>query len=60
MGHTFNHGNPPIGSVVLDRNTRKLLGTFEQLESDLGVISGEEKVFDTWMDSSNSNLSNDI
>ena len=48
--------SPPEGSVVLDRNTRKLLGTFEDLESDLGAISGEEKVFDTWMDSSNSNL----
>ena len=48
--------SPPVGSVVLDRNTRKLLGTFEELESDLGIISGEEKVFDTWMDSSNSNL----
>ena len=48
--------SPPVGSLVLDRNTRKVLGTFEELESDLGVISGEEKVFDTWMDSSNSNL----
>ena len=26
------------------------------LKSDLGDLEGEEKVFDTWMDSSNSNL----
>ena len=47
---------PPTGSEVLDRESREVLGSFERLESTLGVIVGEEKVFDTWMDSSNSNL----
>ena len=48
--------SPPEGSVVLDRETRQELGSFSELKSSLGEISGEEKVFDTWMDSSNSNL----
>ena len=48
--------HPPVGSRVLDRNTREDLGSFEDLKSSLGTITGEEKVFDTWMDSSNSNL----
>ncbi|MEE2748275.1 MAG: class I tRNA ligase family protein [Candidatus Thermoplasmatota archaeon] len=48
--------NPPPGSTVLDRETREELGEFSEIESDLGQIFGEEKVFDTWMDSSNSNL----
>ena len=48
--------SPPDGSRVLDRETREDLGDFSELKSTLGDISGEEKVFDTWMDSSNSNL----
>ena len=48
--------SPPEGSLVLDRETRQELGSFSELESSLGEIFGEEKVFDTWMDSSNSNL----
>ena len=48
--------SPPDGSRVLDRITREDLGSFEELKSSLGTITGEEKVFDTWMDSSNSNL----
>jgi valyl-tRNA synthetase len=47
---------PPQDSQVLDRTTRELLGTFADMESELGTLVGEEKVFDTWMDSSNSNL----
>ena len=45
---------PPAGSRVLDRETREDLGEWGQVE--VGEIRGEEKVFDTWMDSSNSNL----
>ena len=48
--------SPPMESEVLDRETRELLGTFGELKTSLGEIIGEEKVFDTWMDSSNSNL----
>ena len=48
--------NPPAGSRVLDRDTRDDLGSWDELSSELGVVIGEEKVFDTWMDSSNSNL----
>ena len=47
---------PPKGSRVLDRETREDLGSYEDIAETLGTISGEEKVFDTWMDSSNSNL----
>jgi valyl-tRNA synthetase len=47
---------PPEGSSVLDRETREELGLFSEIRESLGDISGEEKVFDTWMDSSNSNL----
>ena len=47
---------PPQGSQVLGRATREVLGSFESMESELGTLVGEEKVFDTWMDSSNSNL----
>jgi len=47
---------PPLESRVLDRESRHDLGSFEDLMSSLGEIRGEEKVFDTWMDSSNSNL----
>ena len=47
---------PPQDSQVLDRATREVLGSFENMESELGALVGEEKVFDTWMDSSNSNL----
>ncbi|MDC0526739.1 class I tRNA ligase family protein, partial [Euryarchaeota archaeon] len=47
---------PPADSIVMDRETRKELGNYSELKSDLGNLEGEEKVFDTWMDSSNSNL----
>ncbi|HIM33074.1 MAG TPA: valine--tRNA ligase, partial [Candidatus Poseidoniales archaeon] len=47
---------PPAGSTVLDRESRKELGSYEELAGELGELEGEEKVFDTWMDSSNSNL----
>jgi valyl-tRNA synthetase len=40
----------------LDRESREDLGTYEDLADSLGELKGEEKVFDTWMDSSNSNL----
>ena len=48
--------SPPADSIVLDRSSRKEIGKYEDLKSDLGKLEGEEKVFDTWMDSSNSNL----
>jgi len=47
---------PPEGSQVLNRENREVLGDYAQLRSELGQLRGEEKVFDTWMDSSNSNL----
>ena len=47
---------PPTDSIVLDRESQKELGKYEDLKSELGTLEGEEKVFDTWMDSSNSNL----
>ena len=47
---------PPEGSQVLSRENREVLGDYAQLKSELGQLRGEEKVFDTWMDSSNSNL----
>lgn len=47
---------PPSESRVLDRDTRKDIGGYEELKDSLGDLIGEEKVFDTWMDSSNSNL----
>ena len=48
--------SPPENSEVLDRETREVLGTYGGMKDQLGEIIGEEKVFDTWMDSSNSNL----
>lgn len=48
--------SPPEDSEVLDRETREVLGTYSEMKDDLGDVVGEEKVFDTWMDSSNSNL----
>ena len=48
--------SPPSGSEVLDRVTRTKLGSYDELSDELGILTGEEKVFDTWMDSSNSNL----
>ena len=48
--------SPPLDSIVLDRESQKELGNYEDLKSELGKLEGEEKVFDTWMDSSNSNL----
>ena len=48
--------SPPIDSEVLDRESKDTLGTYQELSSTLGELTGEEKVFDTWMDSSNSNL----
>ena len=47
---------PPMNSEVLDRETKETLGIYEDMEARLGELTGEEKVFDTWMDSSNSNL----
>ena len=47
---------PPPNSRVLDRETKEDLGEWSDLMGGLGDIQGEEKVFDTWMDSSNSNL----
>ena len=47
---------PPSGSRVLSRKTRQDVGSYETMAPELGTIIGEEKVFDTWMDSSNSNL----
>ena len=47
---------PPEGSEVLDRQSKETLGLYEEMASQLGELIGEEKVFDTWMDSSNSNL----
>ena len=47
---------PPSGSRVLNRETREDVGSYDEKKDDLGEIFGEEKVFDTWMDSSNSNL----
>ncbi|MBT3642212.1 MAG: class I tRNA ligase family protein [Euryarchaeota archaeon] len=47
---------PPYGSEIIDRDSRKFHGIYDKDTSDLGVITGENKVFDTWMDSSNSNL----
>ena len=48
---------PPPGSRVLHRITRQDLGPLEQFEKGHKVhVHGETKVFDTWMDSSVSNL----
>ena len=47
---------PPKGSEVLDRVTREFIGLYDEIAESLGALSGETKVFDTWMDSSNSNL----
>ena len=47
---------PPKGSRVISRETREDIGSYEDMKEELGDIYGEEKVFDTWMDSSNSNL----
>ena len=48
--------SPPDNSEVLDRDTREVLGLYGDMKEGLGEVIGEEKVFDTWMDSSNSNL----
>jgi len=48
--------SPPEGSRVINRDTRQDIGAYSELTTDMGNIIGEEKVFDTWMDSSNSNL----
>ena len=47
---------PPNDSEVVDRSSKDILGSYHELRSTLGVLTGEKKVFDTWMDSSNSNL----
>lgn len=47
---------PPLGSEVLDRETREFIAMYDDIAESLGKIVGETKVFDTWMDSSNSNL----
>ncbi|MDC0528480.1 class I tRNA ligase family protein, partial [Candidatus Poseidoniaceae archaeon] len=36
--------SPPEGSQVLDRSSREVLGTFSEMEKDLGTVVGEEKV----------------
>ncbi len=48
--------SPPNGSEVIDRESKSVIGEYDQIKGSLGKIVGEEKVFDTWMDSSNSNL----
>ena len=48
--------SPPEGSRVINRETRQDIGAYAAMSADMGKIVGEEKVFDTWMDSSNSNL----
>jgi len=48
--------SPPKGSEVLDRESKVTLGLYEEMANQIGELTGEEKVFDTWMDSSNSNL----
>ncbi len=48
--------SPPDNSEVLDRDSREVLGLYGEMKDGLGEVIGEEKVFDTWMDSSNSNL----
>ena len=48
--------SPPKGSEVLDRENREFIGLYDEIADSLGTLSGETKVFDTWMDSSNSNL----
>jgi valyl-tRNA synthetase len=48
--------SPPKGSEVLDRESKVTLGLYEEMSNQIGELTGEEKVFDTWMDSSNSNL----
>ncbi|MFO1533361.1 MAG: class I tRNA ligase family protein [Thermoplasmatota archaeon] len=48
---------PPPGSRVLHRETRKDLGPLDEFLAEHKMhIHGETKVFDTWMDSSVSNL----
>ena len=47
---------PPAGSEVIDRESREFVGLWEEVSSHYNDVQGEEKVFDTWMDSSNSNL----
>lgn len=48
---------PPAGSRVLHRETREDLGSLETFIAEhKSHIHGETKVFDTWMDSSVSNL----
>jgi valyl-tRNA synthetase len=47
---------PPEGSEVLDRSSRDFIGFYDDIADSLGPLNGETKVFDTWMDSSNSNL----
>ena len=47
---------PPAGSEVLDRKSREFICKYDKDLPHLGLIKGENKVFGTWMDSSNSNL----
>ena len=47
---------PPTGSRVLDRESRIDVGSYEEMIDTVKQVTGEKKVFDTWMDSSNSNL----
>lgn len=51
------HTSPPAGSRVLHRQTRIDLGPLDKfLTANKFHVHGETKVFDTWMDSSVSNL----
>jgi valyl-tRNA synthetase len=51
------HHAPPPGSRVLHRQTRTDLGPLDEfLRKNKFHVHGETKVFDTWMDSSVSNL----
>ncbi|MEK6976181.1 MAG: class I tRNA ligase family protein [Candidatus Thermoplasmatota archaeon] len=57
MYHQPWHHAPPAGSRVLHRQTRIDLGSLEEfLKKNKFHVHGETKVFDTWMDSSVSNL----
>ena len=34
---------PPVGSMVIERNTRHVLGSYEEMKSEIGNLRGEEK-----------------
>ena len=49
---------PPQDATVYDRTTREPVGTLAEVleDNEQLTVEGETKVFDTWMDSSQSNL----